>query len=66
VSETTLVDAQIGYTFEGGALDGFDISLQGYNLNDEPIVSTIDGDALRTIDYQSYGPSYALNIGYKF
>ncbi|MGV8836133.1 TonB-dependent receptor domain-containing protein, partial [Cellvibrio sp.] len=66
VSETTLVDAQIGYTFEGGALDGVDISVQGYNLNDEPIVSTIDGDALRTIDYQSYGPSYALNIGYKF
>lgn len=66
VSETTLVDAQIGYTFEGGALDGVDISLQGYNLNDEPIVSTIDGDELRTIDYQSYGPSYALNVSYKF
>lgn len=66
VSETTLVDAQIGYTFEGGTLEGLGISLQGYNLNDEPIVSTIDGDKLRTIDYQSYGPSYALNVSYKF
>lgn len=66
VSETTLVDAQIGYTFESGALEGVGISLQAYNLNDEPIVSTIDGDTLRTIDYQSYGPSYAVNVNYKF
>lgn len=66
VSETTLIDAQIGYTFEDGALEGLGVSLQGYNLNDEPIVSTIDGDRFRSVDYQSYGPSYAFNVSYKF
>lgn len=66
INETTLLDAQIGYTFQGGALDGFAVTLQGYNLNDEPTVSTVDGDQLRVIDYQSYGRSYALNLTYKF
>lgn len=66
VNDTTLVDAQIGYTFESGSLEGLGISLQGYNLNDEPTVTTQDGDQLRVIDYQSYGRSYALNLSYKY
>jgi iron complex outermembrane receptor protein len=66
INPTTLVDAQIGYTFESGALQGLGISLQAYNLNDEPTVSTVNGDQLRVIDYQSYGRSYALNLNYKF
>jgi iron complex outermembrane receptor protein len=66
INETTLLDAQIGYTFEDGTLDGFSVTLQGYNLNDEPTVSTVDGDQLRVIDYQSYGRSYALNLTYKY
>ncbi|RZA02006.1 MAG: TonB-dependent receptor, partial [Moraxellaceae bacterium] len=66
INETTLLDAQIGYTFSEGALDGLGVSLQGYNLNDEPMVSTDNGDQLRINDYQSYGPTYALNVTYSF
>ena len=66
VNATTLVDAQIGYTFESGALDGLGISLQGYNLNNEPTVSTDNGNQLRINDYQSYGRTYALNLTYKY
>lgn len=66
IAATTLVDAQIGYTFESGVLEGLGLSLQANNLNDEPTVSNQQGNELRTIDYQLYGRSYALNINYKF
>ncbi len=63
---TRLLDAQIGYTFESGALDGLGITLQGYNLNSEPSVTRVGGKALQVVDYQTYGRSYALNLNYKF
>lgn len=66
VKATTLLDAQIGYTFDTGSLEGLSITLQGYNLNDEPTVTTQQGDELRVVDYQSYGRSYALNFGYTY
>lgn len=66
VNATTLLDAQIGYNFESGALNGLGISLQGYNLNDEPTVSTDNGNQLRINDYQLYGRTYALNVTYKY
>ena len=66
VNATTLLDAQIGYAFDSGALDGLSLSLQGYNLNDEPTVSADKGDQARVIDYQSYGRTFALSATYKF
>ncbi|VUD61922.1 Vitamin B12 transporter BtuB [Thalassocella blandensis] len=66
IAETTLVDAQLGYTFESGPLEDLSITLQAYNLNDEPFVTTEAGDENRVIDYALYGRSYALDFNYKF
>ncbi len=62
ISDTTLLDAQVGYSFESGALEGLSITLQGYNLNDEPTTVT---SGPRLVDYESYGKSYALSLSYK-
>lgn len=66
VEPETLIDAQIGYTFAAGPMEGFTITLQGYNLNDEPL-STYEGDDTRLVrDYQRYGRSYSVGVAYKF
>ena len=62
----TVVDAQLGYEVQSGALDGLGILLQGQNLTDEPFVTFVAGDERRVIDYQSYGRRYLLGVSYKF
>lgn len=61
----TIVDAQVGYEFQGGPLKGLGVLLQAQNLTDEPF-STHDAanDAL-TIDYQRYGVRYLLGLSYR-
>ena len=65
-ADELIVDAQIGYDFEGGALDGLSIYLQGQNLTDEPFVTANPGDSRQVIDYQSYGRRYLAGFTYKF
>lgn len=66
VQDETVIDAQMSYTFQSGGLEGASIILQGYNLNDEPLI-TFDGTDPRFVrDYQSYGPSYSVGMSYKF
>jgi len=63
----TVVDAQIGYTFEEGSkLDGLSITLQAYNLTDEPLFGVDNGDTRLVRNYQLWGASYSLGISYKF
>ena len=38
VSAESLLDAQIGYAIQSGALKGLSFSLSGTNLTDEPFV----------------------------
>ncbi len=67
VSAESLVDAQIGYSFEGGTLGGLSISLSGTNLTDEPFVlNNIDTVPYNTIKYQNFGATYALALSYVF
>ena len=40
VAAESILDAQIGYEFQEGALEGLSINLQGTNLTDEPFVLT--------------------------
>ena len=45
VSAESLLDAQIGYEFQSGALKGLSVSLSGTNLTDEPFVlNNVDTD----------------------
>ncbi len=62
-----IVDAQIGYDFEDGPLDGLSVYLQGQNLTDEPFVS-INGTGNRdqVVDHQRFGRRYLAGFTYRF
>jgi iron complex outermembrane recepter protein len=69
------VDAQIGYTFQSGALNGLGILFQVNNLTDSPYrtrlgldtggTRTGDGDALLET-YEKYGRQFLLGFNYRF
>lgn len=63
----TIVDAQIGYDFDGGTLDGLSVYLQGQNLTNAPFVSQFDVPEPRAvIDYQEYGRRFLAGFTYRF
>lgn len=62
----SIFDAQIGYRFDSGMLDGFGITLQALNLSDEPFISFQNGDPEQIIDYESYGRTYLIGASYRF
>ncbi|MBK1876698.1 TonB-dependent receptor [Pelagicoccus mobilis] len=63
----TVVDAQVSYNFKSGALEGASITLQGYNLTDEPLFATQgDSDPRLVQDYQLYGAQYSVGFSYKY
>ena len=62
-----MVDAQIGYEIQGGALKGLSFSLSGTNLTDEPFVlNNIDTTPYNLIKYQKFGAVYAMAVSYSF
>lgn len=65
-AEESIFDAQVGYRFEQGPVDGLYVFVQGTNLTDEPFMTYDGGDSRRVIDYQSYGATYAVGFSYNF
>jgi iron complex outermembrane receptor protein len=69
------VDAQIGYTFDKGALNGFGVLFQVNNLTDSPYrtrlgldsggTHTADGQSLPET-YEKYGRQFLLGFNYRF
>lgn len=66
VAAETVVDAQIGYEFQSGLLEGLSVLAQVNNLTDEPFKTFQNGDERQTIDYQHYGRTYAVGLNYRF
>jgi iron complex outermembrane receptor protein len=67
VAAESILDAQIGYEFRQGTLEGLSINLQGTNLTDEPFALTqVDAPEENLIKYQEYGAIYSLALTYKF
>ncbi|WP_292070537.1 TonB-dependent receptor [Brevundimonas sp. UBA7534] len=66
VAAETVIDAQIGYEFRSGPLEGLSVLAQVNNLTDEPFKTFENGDERRTIDYQSYGRTFAVGVNYRF
>jgi iron complex outermembrane recepter protein len=67
VSAESIIDAQVGYEFRDGPLEGLSINLQGTNLTDEPFqLSQLDTPEYDLIMYQEYGANYSLALTYKF
>jgi iron complex outermembrane receptor protein len=62
----SIFDAQIGYRFEEGSLEGLSLTLQALNLTDEPFVNFQNGDRAQVIDYESYGRTYLIGASYRF
>jgi len=66
VDTESVLDAQIGYEFRQGPLDGLSILLQANNITDEPFKTYENDDPRRTIDYQKYGSTYMVGVSYRF
>ncbi len=68
----TLLDAQIGYEWDSGKLEGFSINLEAYNITDEPFrtENDLDGPGAGTETFVSrheqYGSTYNITIAKKF
>lgn len=65
IAEETIVDAQVSYEIQSGAMQGLTFRLMGYNLTDEPFRSVDVNTGLPT-EYQLFGATYAAGISYKF
>lgn len=61
-----IVDAQIGYTFQSGPLEGLGILLTGSNLTNEPFIMYENGDIRRVRYHQNYGRNFMAGVTYKF
>jgi len=73
ISGETILDAQIGYAFETGALKGLSLTLQVNNLRDRPYrtrvgISSGASDPTATLPerYTTYGRQFLLGGSYKF
>jgi iron complex outermembrane receptor protein len=62
----TVWDAQLGYQFQTGPLEGLSLLLQGQNLTNEPFVTQENDDERRVIDYQEFGRRYLFGVSYRF
>ncbi|MBH5322002.1 TonB-dependent receptor [Aurantiacibacter sediminis] len=63
----TIIDAQIGYNFEGGSLDGLSIFLNGSNLTNAPFVAQANAENdLLVLDYQEYGRRFQIGATIRF
>ncbi|MDO9587737.1 MAG: TonB-dependent receptor [Brevundimonas sp.] len=66
VGAESIVDAQIGYQFQSGPLEGFSALFQVNNLTDEPFYTYENGDERRIIDYQVYGRTFLFGVNYRY
>ena len=62
----SVFDAQIGYQFRGGTLEGLNVFLQANNLTNEPFTTFADGDGRLVIDRQRFGRNFLLGASYRF
>jgi len=67
VAAESIFDAQIGYEFRDGPMEGLSINLQGYNLTDEPFqLSQVGTPSYDLVKYEEYGANYSLGLSYRF
>jgi iron complex outermembrane recepter protein len=62
----SIFDAQIGYRFQSGMLEGLSITAQALNLTNEPFINYQNNDKRQIIDYESYGRTFLIGASYKF
>ncbi|MFU8831089.1 MAG: TonB-dependent receptor [Wenzhouxiangella sp.] len=57
-------DAQIGYEFQSGPVQGLTLTLQALNLGDEPFITVDENDLV--IDRQKFGRNFLFGASYRF
>ncbi len=66
VAAENVVDAQLGYEFQSGPLEGASLLFQVNNLTDEPFQTFQNGDERQVIDYQTYGRTFLIGLNYRY
>lgn len=66
VGEETVLDAQIGYEFQSGPIEGLSVLAQVNNITDEPFYTFQNGDERQVINHQQYGRTFLLGVNYRF
>jgi TonB-dependent receptor len=61
----SILDLQLGYTFQNGPLKDVGIVLQANNLRNEAY-ETYNGSKNQQLEYQKYGRTVLLGVNYKF
>ncbi len=67
VKSESILDAQVGYSFEQGTFKGLSLNLSGTNLTDAPFsLYQVGANPFDLLKYEKYGAVYALAATYKF
>lgn len=66
VSDENVIDAQVGYEFQGGMLEGVSVLAQVNNLTDEEFTTHYQGDERQTAAWQRYGRTFLVGVNYRF
>ena len=66
VDAENVVDAQVGYEFQSGPMEGLSILAQVNNLTDEQFKTFENDDPRRVIDYQQYGRTFLVGLNYRY
>lgn len=61
----TIIDAQVGYTFQDGPLEGLAITANASNLTNEPWITGTQ-NPFRWMDSNTYGTTYSVGVSYRF
>ncbi|MBU6206513.1 MAG: TonB-dependent receptor, partial [Alphaproteobacteria bacterium] len=61
-----LVDAQIGYDFKKGPLNGLSVYIQGHNLTNAKTISYVNNDPNEVNIRDQYGSTYIAGVTMKF
>jgi iron complex outermembrane recepter protein len=62
----SIFDAQIGYAFKEGPMEGVTVILQANNISNEPFVTFQGPDQRLVIDHQSFGRSFLFGVSYTY
>jgi iron complex outermembrane receptor protein len=66
IQAESVLDGQIGYTFQSGPLNNLSVLFQVNNITDEPFTTLINDDERLVKDYQEYGRTFLVGVNYKF
>lgn len=66
VGDENVIDAQVGYEFQRGSLEGLSLLAQVNNLGDEEFTTHYQGDERQVANWQRYGRTFLVGLNYRF